>query len=233
MMFNNQTWLCALLLLVAMASADQTLRKRDVFQIEEVENKDTADFFNAEQRVLSSKKSGKGSGKGGSETATKKSVKKSGKGGGKGDKDGSYDSGKGGSATKKSGTASGKGDSGKGGSGTKKSGYASGKGDMATKKSAKKSGKGGGKGDKDGSTDDDVPYESKGSKKDRVMDDFEDMVFGSMSMSMNSVVFPFLKPSLHRSEFSKGITQINSVAKSSVRGLHATCCLPASSSSWR
>ncbi|KAL3941372.1 MAG: hypothetical protein SGBAC_004257 [Bacillariaceae sp.] len=99
----------------------------------------------------------------GMDTAMGKGSKKSGKGGSSSGK-----SGKGGESSGKSGKggeSSGK--SGKGGEssgkGSKK--MASGKGSMDSGKGSKKMGKGG-----------------KGSKKDRIVDDFEDMVFGSMSM---------------------------------------------------
>lgn len=124
-MFRNQTWLCALLLVVALVQADQqALRKRDVFQIEDVENKETADFFNAEQRGMMTKE----------ESASSSSSK--GKGGkGKGGK-GKGGKGKGGSS--ESGMSESSAKSGKGGKGG-----SSGKGgSKGSKKSAKKGGKG-------------------------------------------------------------------------------------------
>lgn len=157
MMFRNQTWLCVLLLVVALAQADQALRKRDVFQIEEVENQETADFFNAQERGMMTKE----------ESYSSSSKGKGGKGGSKSGKSGKGGSSKSGKSGK--GGSSSMSKSGKGGSSSMSK---SGKG--GSSKSAKKSAKKGGSSGKGG----------KGSKKDRVMDDFEDMVFGSMSMSM-------------------------------------------------
>ena len=76
-MLRNYTWLLAVLVALAVAqAADRSLRKRNVFSIEEdrVSGANTKDFFHAEERGL--KKSG--SKKSSSDKSAKRSGKKSG-----------------------------------------------------------------------------------------------------------------------------------------------------------
>lgn len=76
-MIRNYTWLLAVLVALAVAqAADRSLRKRNVFSIEEdrVSGANNKDFFHAEERGL--KKSG--SKKSSSDKSAKRSGKKSG-----------------------------------------------------------------------------------------------------------------------------------------------------------
>eukprot|EP00526_Cylindrotheca_closterium_P023167 CAMPEP_0113659666 /NCGR_PEP_ID=MMETSP0017_2-20120614/32485_1 /TAXON_ID=2856 /ORGANISM="Cylindrotheca closterium" /LENGTH=162 /DNA_ID=CAMNT_0000574243 /DNA_START=33 /DNA_END=521 /DNA_ORIENTATION=+ /assembly_acc=CAM_ASM_000147 len=156
------TLFCTLLLIAALVQAESAT-KRDVFAVE--------DEFGAARRGLFDNP--------GMDTPTGKGSKKAGKSG-KGGSD-SGKSGKGGSSSGKSGSkGSDSGKSGKGGSDSGKGSKKMGKGGSDSGKGSKKMGKGGsGKGGKGSKK---MGKGGKGSKKDRIVNDFQDIVFGSMSM---------------------------------------------------